>query len=281
MNDFITQIGTLISTNAWAGLGGLIMSVFVTILTDRTHWFPSWDSPLRTFLGSISGTVGLGLNQAQNGNSSTAILTGVLFTSMPTLMAEFVAIWTKSKSTPSSGGPVKALIGSIRPSASKRPPPNVAALLSLVRMRVAMAACVLMAVVMVACGGTVQKIVSELPTVIADVQETQSLLEVLHAAAEVFLATSPNPATQATIEKGYAEVQLGLAALNDAAVAADDGAKGKLDEAKANAQHAYEVFEQLLRGFGVIKGDGKVAVIRGGAVERIEIRTPRLMASRK
>ncbi len=93
--DFVSQITSLIAAHEWAGLGGLLCMVFVTLLTDRAKFLPTWDNPLRPFLGTLVGAAGLILNRAQDGDSNVAMVVSVVATSLPTLLAELTLVLKK------------------------------------------------------------------------------------------------------------------------------------------------------------------------------------------
>ncbi len=92
MPEFLSQLAGMIAAHAWAGVGGLLAMTFVTLLTDRVHFLPSWDSPLRTFLGTLVGALGLVLNQTQDGGNPVATTISVVATTLPTLLAELAAL---------------------------------------------------------------------------------------------------------------------------------------------------------------------------------------------
>lgn len=172
MGEFISQALGLFATHDWVGLFGLLMAVFVTLLTSRAKFCPSWDSPWRTFLGTLCGAAGMALNQVQHGNTPAAITMGIVQTSVPTLLAELVAAVHAGRGGGAQGGTVVPL-----PKPSPQPGPYGAALVGL-----AMGALLLVA----GCGGAVQKPL-EVKAIRMSREECQSRALVIVASAKTCL----------------------------------------------------------------------------------------------
>lgn len=91
MADFITQLIALGTAHAYAGIGGLFMALFVTLLTDRARFMASWDSPWRTVIGTLFGAAGMVLDMFGKGSVTSAAILSVVATVLPTLIAEITA----------------------------------------------------------------------------------------------------------------------------------------------------------------------------------------------
>lgn len=108
MNDesnILLTIIDAIAAHKWAGLGGTLCALFVVLLTDRAQYFPkTWNSPLRTVIGTLVGALGLTLNQVQDGGDLGKIALSVLATTLPTLVAELAAIRTGKGGTSGATG---------------------------------------------------------------------------------------------------------------------------------------------------------------------------------
>lgn len=140
MSDVIDQILTLLQAHAWAGLGGLVVMTCVTLLTDRSKFLPTWNSPWRTFLGTLGGAIGLSLSLAQKGGTDTMpAIVNVVLTALPTLIAELKVL---GKKVPSEGavllllaiglaGPSTGCAGSLESSKATTPKASLEAGVSL------------------------------------------------------------------------------------------------------------------------------------------------------
>lgn len=128
--DSIMQLFALLWAHNWLAATTVLTPIFFTLLTDRAKFFPEWQSPWRTFLGTVVTVGGSALELANHGTGLETILMTAILPSASTLIAEF---WAAIHSKGTGGGDGGASNGTPDPNKPFPPPsksPVIAAMVA-------------------------------------------------------------------------------------------------------------------------------------------------------
>lgn len=258
----MSELIALLIAHKFLAAGAIVTATLVTLLSDRVHFMPTWDSPFRPLLGTLAGVAGVVLDRVQNGMSWSAAAIGAVSTVMTVLVAEVVAIVTKGGGGGGAGDATKTVAGknTLRPSDPAGP--YSAKMVAFGRAAVA-CACM---VAVTGCPGFVDQIPAWIQSAIIIEQNIAAIVSGLRSAADLFMATASVPdATKQSVEQAFQDVSLAEAAVTELLYAGNAATQEQLDAAYDHLKNAYSNLTKLLANVGAVKevASGLLAAKRG------------------
>lgn len=260
-----------LATHWLIGVMAIVIPAVRTALSNDTIKLPVWSANYRMLLVALLAGATIIVDGLANGFTFEMALASFLANGLPSLVQEIIKIVFGAGKPPSSGSGTGGT--------SMRPPPGYST-----PMKAMVFAVALTAVGCLNCASwknVPDKIHDVSSEVVADVQEAQQIVDVLHALATTFFLMHANAETQAKVEQGFAVVSLALNTAARAATGAKQATSNDYDVAFASFRAAYQNLVLLLKEVGVVKADeAKFGAVRSsGAL--LEVPEPRAMRARQ
>jgi hypothetical protein len=125
----------------------------------------------------------------------------------------------------------------------------------------------------------VQEVTKIVTDTITLVQDAQTILETIDAAATVFFLAHPNPPLQAQYETAMGKCQAALTVAARVSQGSNSLTQDQADAAFSDFKAAYTALTTLLQGSGIMSSPNAMAAAPGQA--SIQVQTPLVMLKKK